>query len=598
MAKKQVQRKDIDKKYKWDIESMYADEKDWQKDIDDALALSKDFMKFAGILGESPSTLAEALKTSDEISQKIEKAFVYARMKRDEDNRVEKYQGMCDIAQNSISQIYTNIAFFTPELLSLDEEQTMKWTEEYEDLKVYRFLLEDSFREKEHVLPEDQERLMAELSQLNSTTNDVFTMLNNADLKFGKMKNAKGVEVELTHGSYINLVSSYDRGVRKEAYTKMYDAYKGLINTISTTYSYNTKTDVIHSKLRKYSSSRARALSGGNIPETVYDNLVKVINDNMDLHHRYLDLRKKVLGLENDSLKMYDVYVPLIELDEKNYTFEEAIDLIAKALQPLGEDYINTMRKGFADGWADVYENEGKTSGAYSFGSYDSKPFMLLNFTGKLKDVFTIVHELGHSMHSYYTRRNQPYIYGGHSIFTAEVASTVNENLLIHYLLDNVEEDDAKMYLLNHYLEEFRATVFRQTMFAEFEDITHKLCEEGVPLTAALLCDEYAKLNDKYFAPIVDTDELISYEWARIPHFYNAFYVYQYATGFSAATAIAEKILKDGPEDYLEFLKTGDSNYPIELLKIAGVDMATTEPIESAMKRFDEVLTQLENMVK
>lgn len=598
MRKKPVQRKDIEDKFKWDIESMYSSDERWEKDIDEALKMSEEFKKFSGRLAESSTTLLQALKMRDAMAQKIEKAFVYAKMKRDEDNRLEKYQAMQDRAQNAVSKLYTNISFFVPELLSLDKEKTLKWAEENEDLKIYRFLLEDSFREKEHVLAKEKEELLAELSQLNSASNDIFTMLNNADLKFGKVKNSKGVEVNLTHGSYINLVSSYDRSVRKEAYTKLYSAYKALINTIATAYSYNTKTDVIHSRLRKYKSSRSRALSGGNIPESVYDNLIKVINDKLQLHHRYLQLRKRMLGLKEEGLKMYDVYVPIVKIDEKDYSFDDAVDLITEALRPLGDEYITRMRKGFSEGWADIYENEGKTSGAYSFGSYDSKPFMLLNYTGKLKDVFTLVHELGHSMHSAYTRENQPYIYGGHSIFTAEVASTVNENLLIQYLLDNVEDDDSKIYLLNHYLEEFRATVFRQTMFAEFEKLTHDLCEEGRPLTADLLCKEYAKLNDKYFAPAVETDELISYEWARIPHFYNAFYVYQYATGFSAASAITELILENGPENYLDFLKTGDSDYPIELLKIAGVDMATSQPIESAMKKFDQLLSQLENMVK
>ena len=372
----------------------------------------------------------------------------------------------------------------------------------------------------------------------------------------------------------------------------MYSAYKGLINTISTTYSYNTKTDVISARIRKYPSARAAALSGDNIKDEVYDNLIDVIHENLPSMYKYMELRKKLLGV--DKLNMYDVYVPLVKIPETKVSFDEAKETMAKALTPLGDQYIKDMKAGLDAGWVDVYENIGKTSGAYSFGSYDSMPYILMNFSETLKDIFTLVHEMGHSMHSFYTRKEQPYIYGDHSIFTAEVASTVNENLLMKYLIANEASPDMKKYLVNYHLEEFRTTVFRQTMFAEFEKWTHEEVEKGHSLTAASMCQKYQELNNLYFGDTVEKDDWIKYEWARIPHFYNSFYVYKYATGYSAAAAISDIILEKGPQDYLKFLKTGSSNHPIELLKIAGVDMSVKEPVEKAMKVFRNLVNEFE----
>ena len=377
----------------------------------------------------------------------------------------------------------------------------------------------------------------------------------------------------------------------------MYDAYKGLINTISTAYNYNTKTDVVSSRIRNFGSAREAALSGDNIPGSVYDNLVSVVNENLPNMHRYVALRKKLLGV--DKMYMYDMYVPLIKIPKKKIPFEEGLDIIREALKPLGRDYIRKMNKGISQGWIDVYENKGKTSGAYSFGCYDSYPYILLNYADTLRDVFTIIHEMGHSMHSKYTRDAQPYIYGSHSIFTAETASTVNESLLMNYLLDQETKPLMRKYLLNMYLEEFRTTLFRQTMFAEFEDITHKAIEAGQVLTSDWMCEEYQALNDKYYGPAVERDDTIRYEWARIRHFYNAFYVYKYATGYSAATAISHKILTEGEpaaKAYIDFLRTGESDHPIELLKIAGVDMSRPDPIRDAMKTFTDILDEFEEL--
>ena len=595
MSKTIKQRSEIDKKYKWNIEDMYKDDATWQDDVNEALSGAKDFAKYQGRLTESGETLLEALKARDNIWQKIEKAYVYSRMRRDEDNRVEKYQSMNDKAQAAIAKISTEMSFFTPELLSGDEKKILGYVNDIPEMQIYKFMIEDMLREKTHVLSGKEENLLAQISEITPATNDIFTMLNNADIKFGKIEDENGQMVDLTHGNYISFMENHNRDIRQRAYEAMYTAYKNLINTISTTYSYNTKRDVVSARIRKYSSSRAAAMSGDNINEEVYDNLVKVINNNLPTMYKYMELRKKILDV--DELKMHDVYVPLVKLPETHISFEEAKKTMTEALAPLGKQYIEDMKAGLEAGWVDVYENEGKTSGAYSFGSYDSMPYILMNFSSSLKDIFTLVHEMGHSMHSFYTRKEQPFIYGDHSIFTAEVASTVNENLLMKHLIAKENDPQMKKYLINYHIEEFRTTVFRQTMFAEFEHWTHKTIEEGGSLTAQSMCEYYNQLNKKYFGETVADDPWIKYEWARIPHFYNSFYVYKYATGYSAATAISDIILEKGPEDYLEFLKTGDSNHPIELLKIAGVDMSTTAPIEKAMEVFKDLVDQFEKLV-
>ncbi|MBR0126621.1 MAG: oligoendopeptidase F, partial [Firmicutes bacterium] len=515
-----------------------------------------------------------------------------------EDNANSKYQGMTDKVIAVIASISAALSFFTPELIASDEAVIKGYIDECKGLEVYRFLIEDTFRLKEHVLSGPEESILAQMGEINGATGDIFTMLNNADIAFGTIKDENGDEVELTHGNYIKFMESHDRRLREDAYNAMYAAYKRLINTLATAYNYNTKTDVVLSRIRKHESSRAAALSGDNIPASVYDNLVATVHGALPQMHRYTALRKKLMGL--DKMHMYDIYVPIIEIPEKKISFEEALDIMRQALKPLGDEYIERMNEGIAQGWMDVYENKGKTSGAYSFGCYDSYPYILLNYTDTLKDVFTVIHETGHSMHSSYTREVQPYVYGGHSIFTAEVASTVNESLLMHYLLDNTDDVEMRKYLLNMHLEEFRTTLFRQTMFAEFEDMTHKAIEAGQVLTGEWMCEEYEKLNAKYYGPAVEKDDTIKYEWARIPHFYRAFYVYKYATGYSAATAISKKILAEGKpaaDSYIDFLKTGECDYPIELLKIAGVDMSTKEPVEAAMDTFATLLDEFEKLV-
>lgn len=600
MNTKELKTRDqIDSKYKWNIEAMIPDESVISGELEtikkEAEAYGEDF---AGRLTESADTLLAAFQKRDDIWRRLEKIYVYARMRRDENNAETKYQAMADQCNSVIAAVSASMAFFTPELLSASEETILAYIDAAPGLEIYRFAICDTMRQKAHILTQAEENILAQMSEVTGATNDIFTMLNNADIKFGTIIDEDGDETEVTHGNFIKFMESHDRDVRKNAYNAVYDAYKELINTIASAYNYNTKTDVVSARIRKYESARAAALSGDNIPAEVYDNLVAEVHKNLPAMHRYVELRKKLLGV--DKLYMYDMYVPLIKLPETSVSFEEGLDIMRDALQPLGEEYLTKMNKGIKEGWIDVYENKGKTSGAYSFGCYDSYPYILLNYTDTLKDVFTIIHEMGHSMHSRYTRDEQPYIYGSHSIFTAEVASTVNESLLMQHLLRTEDEKEMRKYLLNMHLEEFRTTLFRQTMFAEFEDITHKAIESGETLTAEWMCQQYEDLNAQYYGSAVEKDDVIRYEWARIPHFYNAFYVYKYATGYSAATAISKKILTEGKpaaQDYIRFLKTGESDHPIELLKIAGVDMSSPLPVQQAMETFNQLLDEFESLL-
>lgn len=600
MNTKELKTRDqIDSKYKWNIEAMIPDESVISGELEsikkEAEAYGEDF---AGRLTESADTLLAAFQKRDDIWRRLEKIYVYARMRRDENNAETKYQAMADQCNSVIAAVSASMAFFTPELLSASEETILAYIDAAPGLEIYRFAICDTMRQKAHILTQAEENILAQMSEITGATNDIFTMLNNADIKFGTIIDEDGDETEVTHGNFIKFMESHDRDVRKNAYNAVYDAYKELINTIASAYNYNTKTDVVSARIRKYESARAAALSGDNIPAEVYDNLIAEVHKNLPAMHRYVELRKKLLGV--DKLYMYDMYVPLIKLPETSVSFEEGLDIMRDALQPLGEEYLTKMNKGIEEGWIDVYENKGKTSGAYSFGCYDSYPYILLNYTDTLKDVFTIIHEMGHSMHSRYTRDEQPYIYGSHSIFTAEVASTVNESLLMQHLLRTEDEKEMRKYLLNMHLEEFRTTLFRQTMFAEFEDITHKAIESGETLTAEWMCQQYEDLNAQYYGSAVEKDDVIRYEWARIPHFYNAFYVYKYATGYSAATAISKKILTEGKpaaQDYIRFLKTGESDHPIELLKIAGVDMSSPLPVQQAMETFNQLLDEFESLL-
>ncbi|MDR3296050.1 MAG: oligoendopeptidase F [Clostridiales Family XIII bacterium] len=597
MSKGIQKREDIPEGDKWDLPSMYADEADWEKDFSKAGAEAEAYTRFAGKLGESAAGMLSAFEKKDEIWQLAERVYVYARMRKDEDNRSARYQAMNDRTHTLTAGVAARLSFFTPEFLEIPEETIWKYMDEEPGLEKYRRVIRVTLREKAHILSKPEEYLLAQLSEVTGATGDIFSMINDADMKFGVIAGEDGDEAELTHGTYSVFMESRDRAVRTAAFTKMYDAYIKQRNTLAATYSYNTKTDVVMARIRKYPSSLAAALDGDNIPLSVYDNLIDSVGARLGTLHRYLEVRRRLLGVE--ELHMYDVYAPLFRREEKPLPYENALQIMREGLSALGGEYAAAVEQGIRERWIDVYENEGKTSGAYSFGSYDSKPFIMLNYHGKLKDVFTIAHEMGHSMHSWYTRRTQPFAYGSHSIFTAEVASTVNESLLMHSLLERTADPQEKKYLLNLHIEEFRTTLFRQTMFAEFEKLTHEAVEGGEVLTADWLSERYMALNRKYFGEKMVCDEAIAMEWARIPHFYRAFYVYKYATGYSAATAISKLIREGGAparDAYIAFLKTGESDDPIELLKIAGVDMSQPGPVEAAMDAFEGLVSELENL--
>lgn len=592
------ERKDIPEKYKWNLEAIYSDESLWEEDLKKLSELAAEMKSFEGRLTESADTIYKALTINDDIERTAGKLGAYAHMRRDEDTSLGKYQEMYGRFLTVISQVSAATSFMTPEFLSEDPEKLRGFIKEDERLALYEFSLENILKMKKHVLSASEESLMAQLSEVTRSAGRTFAVLENADIDFGEIKDEDGNPVKLTHGNYSSMMESKDRSVREAAFNAMYTAFKNHVNTIASLYDSNVKANVISSRIRGFSSARESMLYPNDIPESVYDNLIKTVNDNLPVLHRYIELKKKLLEL--DELKMYDVYVPIVETPGKEYAYEEAVSLMYEALKPLGDDYIENVKRGVENGWIDVYENKGKRSGAYSSGCYDSEPYILLNYDGRLDYVQTLVHEMGHSMHSYYSKKAQPPVYGDYTIFVAEVASTVNENLLLRHLLNTETDKGMRLYLINRFLESFRATVFRQTMFAEYELETHRYVEAGGTLTPDWLCKTYDEINFKYFGPAMSHDDMIQYEWARIPHFYTAFYVYQYATGFSAAVAISSSILEEGEkavEDYKKFLSTGGSMYPVDELKIAGVDMTSPKPVEDAMKVFEELVNEFERSI-
>lgn len=594
---KQVQREEIADQYKWNLAAIYADEELWEQDFAEVRDLTAELSAFEGSLAESSDRLLAALQLQEKIELLFGKVFVYARMRKDEDNRVSTYQSLTDRAQGLAVQVSSALAFIVPEIIAIPDEVLTAFMEE-EELKLYQRLIDEIRRIKPHTLSADQEALLAATGEMAQAADNIFTMLNNADIKFPMMIDDTGQEVELTKGRYSGFMESSNREIRREAFTKLYSSYQSLINTLATTLNHEVKKNIFFAKARRYESALAASLFADNIPVTVYEQLVATVNDHLDLLHRYVALRKGVLAV--DEIHMYDLYAPLIDELELKVSYAEAAKQLAEALTPLGEEYINDMKRGLSSRWVDVYENEGKTSGAYSWGTYGTEPYILMNYQDKVNDLFTLAHEIGHSMHSYYSNANQPQVYANYRIFVAEVASTLNEALLIHYLLENTTDKRVRLYYLNHYLEQFRATLYRQTMFAEFELLIHQLAEQGAPLTAAEFNKLYRDLNVKYYGPDMVVDEQIDLEWARIPHFYMNFYVYKYATGFSAAISLAKQILTEGEpavERYLNFLKSGGSDYPIDLLRAAGVDMNSPQPIEDALAVFSEILDEMEALL-
>ena len=582
----------------WELEAIYENDQQWEEEFNEIKALIPEIKEYKGKLAESADKLYNALQKQDEITIKLGKLYTYAHMRYDQDTTNSHYQGLNDRAANLATQVSSELAFVVPEILSVPEETIKQYLNDKEELKLYEHALDEINRERPHVLSKEEEAILAGVSDVTSSSSNTFGMLNNADMKFPTIKDENGEEVEVTHGRYIRFLESSDRRVRKDAFKAVYDTYGKFKNTFASTLSGAVKKDNYYAKVRNYDSARQAALDSNNIPEDVYDNLIKTVHNRLDLLHRYVKLRKKALGL--DELHMYDMYTPLVSEVKMEVSYNEAKEYIVKGLEPLGEEYKNILEEGFSNRWVDVQENVGKRSGAYSSGTYGTRPYILMNWQDNVNNLFTLAHEFGHSVHSYYTRENQPYPYANYSIFVAEVASTTNESLLNHYLLENTSDKKEKLYLLNHYLEGFRGTVFRQTMFAEFEHMIHKKAQDGEPLTPDLLSSLYYDLNKKYFGEDLVIDDEIALEWARIPHFYYNYYVFQYATGFSAAASLSNQILEEGDEAvsrYIDFLKAGSSDYPIEVLKKAGVDMTSSKPISDALDVFESILNEMENLL-
>lgn len=589
-------RNEIDDKFKWNLDKIYSGKEEWQKDFAKVKEDTKEILSLKGTLEQSPESLLACLKKSDKLFSLLDKVFVYARMKRDEDNTDPLPQELAEKASLLITEVVSSISFITPEILSIPQEKLEKFLNESPDLALYSIHLKELLRQKKHVLSEREEELLGLANDISSNPKSIFTMYNNADIKFPFVTDEDGNKVELTKGRYISFLESKNRDVRKNAFKAMYKTYTAHKNTIASMLSGNVKCDKFYATARKYDSCLHSALDSDNVKTDVYDTLIETVNKNLPLLERYLNVRKKAMGLK--KLNMYDLFVPLFPDPTKNIPYEKAVETVKEALTPLGSEYGNILKTAFTEGWVDVYENQGKTSGAYSWGCYLSHPYVLLNYQGKLNDSFTLAHEMGHALHSYHTNTTQPYIYSEYKIFVAEVASTVNESLLTAHLLKKSTNKTERAYILNHFLEEFRGTIFRQTMFAEFEKIIHNRIETGETLGADVLCEIYYGLNKKYYGNAVDVDKEIAMEWARIPHFYNSFYVYKYATGMSCALSLSNQILNDGKsavDRYLNFLKSGSSDYPLELLKKAGVDLFTPAPIVDAFKIFEENLKNLED---
>ena len=591
-------RKDIDVKDTWNLESIYANNELWEEDY---AALEKDaaeFAKLKGAIEADVSKIPAVLDAYYGLHRRLSKLSVYARMRFDQDTTDSTYQTMSAKIGSLGVKIGAASAFVEPEILSYSKEQLEAAEKENERTAYYGRKIEEMLRGQEHTLDAEKEELLAAAGDMAEAPDDIFSVLMNADMKYPDIVLEDGTHLPLTNSTYISYMESPDRAVREGAFKTLYGQIASLKNTFAAIYRGNLKQAKFYAQSRKYSSARAMYLADSNVPESVYDNLLSAVHEALPMMYRYVAVRKKVLGV--DKLHMYDVYTPIVAAQNQTYEFDQAKQMVLEALKPMGEDYLSHAREGLENRWIDIYPNKGKKGGAYSWGCYDSQPFILLNYTKNLDSVFTLIHEMGHSIHSYYSRTAQDYAYSDYKIFVAEVASTCNECLLMHDLLEKTTDKEQRKYLLNHYLDSFKGTLFRQTMFAEFEKTAHDYCAQGKPLTAEALSQMYLELNQKYFGPDMEKDEEIAYEWMRIPHFYTPFYVYQYATGYSAAVALSARILKEGKpavDAYMNFLKGGESKDPIDLLKMAGVDMTTEKPVADALALFGELVTELETLV-
>ncbi|ELC8430219.1 MAG: oligoendopeptidase F [Clostridium perfringens] len=596
-VKKLRRRDEIPESDKWRIDKIYETPAKWNEELNKLKEEAPKLKDFEGKLGNKED-LKAFLLLNEKLSRKLGKLYVYAHMRSHEDTSNPEMQSLVNKIDPYSAEFSSYTAYFVPEILSLKEGTIENFINEDKDLKQYKIYFEMILNEKPHILSKEVESVLASVSDCLGAPESIYSMLTNSDMTFGEIVDESGRKVELTEGNYSSFIKSKDRKVREAAFKLLFGTYKKYENTLATSLTSSIKNFVFESKTRKYNSSLEASLKPNNIPVEVYYNALKTVDENMDALHRYVRIKKKLLNLE--EIHMYDLYVPVIECKKEHLEYKDAISLVEEGLKPLGKEYLDIFNEGINEGWIDVYENKGKRSGAYSWGSYDTMPYVLLNYNYELNDASTLAHEMGHSIHSYYTRKTQPYIYGDYSLFCAEVASTTNEILLIHHLIEKETDKNKKLYLINQELEQIRTTVFRQLMFAEFELKTHEAIENGESLTSEVLCKMWKDINIKYFGEDMNVDEEISIEWARIPHFYSDFYVYQYATGYAAASSFANSILSKGEEaveKYKGFLKAGGSMYPIDTLKMAGVDMTTSKPLKDTLDRFNELLDMLEEII-
>jgi oligoendopeptidase F len=593
-----TKRADIPIEDTWNLESIFATDQAWEEQFQAIQQRLPQLEALKGTLAQSGPALLKVLQTRDALFEELERLYVYASMRRDEDTTNGTYQGMADRAMQLLVRASTQASYIEPEILALPQETLDQFIRETSGLTLYRHQLHDLNRKRPHIRSAEVEAVLAAAGDVTNAPDDIFSMIDNADLRLPNITNEAGEEVALTKGNYLTFIRSTDRRVRKEAFEALHATFLKQRNTIGATLSAQVKTDIFYTRQHHYATCRERALARNNIPVSVYDTLVATIGEYIPLLNRYMRLRKRRLQL--DELHMYDLYVPIVEETKEEISYAQAREIVAAALAPLGSNYVFILKQGFAQRWIDVYETPAKRGGAYSGGAYGTQPFILLNFQNNRDSMYTLAHELGHSMHSFFTRSSQPYPYGDYSIFVAEVASTLNEGLLTEYLLHNTKDTASRLTILNHALEDLRGTLFRQTMFAEFEQQIHQQAEEGKPLTADSLTATYKALNEKYYGGETIIDDLIGIEWARIPHFYYNFYVYQYATGISAASSLVQQILQEGQpavDRYLAFLRSGSSDYSIELLKKAGVDMTSPEPIRQTCQLFESYLSQMEQLL-
>ncbi len=592
-------RAEIPVEHTWDLTTIYPTDAAWEADFAAVAPQLAALEAYQGRLGASPATLLAAMQLSDAIDRQVSRLAVYALLHRDEDSTNPTYQALADRAEQLATRAGAAASFMRPELLGLPDGTLERFMAEEPGLQLYAHVFADLLREKPHVLAPAEEALLAEAGEMAGAPGTVYHMLADADLTFGTVTDEEGQEVALTHGRYSRFMRSPDRRLRAEAFTKLHAVYHAHRNTTAATFAANVKKDQFYARARHYPSALEAALAGDNIPVSVYTNLIAAVHDHLAPLHRYLALRRRALGIE--QLHMYDLAVPLVPDSGDRFPYPETTETVLSALEVLGAEYTAAARQGFASRWVDVFETPNKRAGAYSWGAYDTQPFILLNYQDTLRDVFTVAHELGHSMHSYFTRRSQPFVYGNYTIFVAEVASTLNEALLTHYLLEHSTDPRVRMAVLGNSIDTLSGTLYRQTQFAEFEKLTHEAAEAGQALTAEGLSEQYYALNKLYQGPETFVDEASAIEWARIPHFYSSFYVYKYATGIAAATALAQQIIEEGAPAvarYRRFLSRGSSAYSIDLLREAGVDMTSPEPVVAALEVFDRQVGELEQMLQ